>query len=535
MDFELISVAFDDFAWISIAFFLGFLSTGLNLPPLVGFLTAGFVLNYLGFSSGDVLHKVSDLGVTLLLFTVGLKLKTNVLIRPQVWLTASLHMIAVCVIFSAAIYGLTLLKLPLFDGLNLKYSMMIAFALSFSSTVFVVKSLEEKGQMKSLHGQIAIGILVMQDLAAVVFLSASIGKLPSPWAVLLFLLFPLRPFLYYFLKKVGHGELMILYGLVLALGGAELFELAGVKDDLGALFMGVLISSYPQSNEMAKSMLAFKDLFLVGFFLTIGMSGQISIEVLLIALLLVPFIFAKSTLLFTLLTKFKLRSRTSLLATLNLSNYSEFGLIVTSVCVAKGWIVGEWLIIVALALSASFVISAILTNNEDKIYEKFRAFWLTFQKNERLPDDRVLEMFGTTIAIFGMGRVGTGAYDKIREHHGEAVVGIDFDSEKIKLHQSLGRIVLHGDTSDSDFWEKVEERHSVELVMLALPNLEASLHALEQLRRISYQGRIVATARYPDEDERLYEAGVNAVFNIYAEAGTGFADHVMANDCVGKK
>ena len=528
MDFEWIAIALDDFAWISLAFFLGFLASQINLPPLVGFLATGFILNYYGFSSGEMLQKLADLGITLLLFTVGLKLKLKMLIRPQVWLTTALHIIAIIVLFGTAIFGLALMKVPLFSALDFKLSMMLAFALSFSSTVFVVKSLEEKGQMKSLHGRIAIGILVMQDLAAVAFLAASMGKLPSPWSLLLFALFPLRPIFHYFLKKAGHGELMILYGLVLALGGAELFELAGVKDDLGALFMGLLISSYPESNEMAKSMLGFKDLFLVGFFLSIGMSGQLSHEVLLIALLLVPLVFIKSALYFALMTRFKLRSRTSLLASLNLTNYSEFGLIVAAIGVAQGWIMGEWLIVIAIALASTFVIAAWLTVNEDKIYKRYRSFWMRFQSEERLQDDRLLDTFGATIAVFGMGRVGTGAYDKMRELYGETVVGIDFDSEKVKLHQSLGRKVLHGDTSDADFWEKVEAGHSIELVMIALPNLEASLHALKQLKEISFQGSIAATARYPDEDERLHGAGVNAVFNIYTEAGTGFADHVMA-------
>lgn len=535
MDFQWVAIALGDVAWISLAFFLGFLARLINLPPLVGFLATGFVLNYFGFASGEMLQKLADLGITLLLFAVGLKLKLKVLIRPQVWLTTALHITAVIVVFGASIFGLALMKVPLFSGLDFKLSMMLAFALSFSSTVFVVKSLEEKGQMKSLHGRIAIGILVMQDLAAVIFLAASLGTLPSPWAFLLFVLFPLRPVFHYFLKKAGHGELMVLYGLVLALGGAELFELAGVKDDLGALFMGLLISSYPQSNEMAKSMLGFKDLFLVGFFLSIGMSGQLSLEVLLIGLLLVPLIFIKSAFFIILMTRFKLRSRTSLLATLNLTNYSEFGLIVVAIGVAHGWIMGEWLIVIAIALAVSFVVAASLTANEDRIYKKFRSFWMWFQSKDRLPDDRLLETFGATIAVFGMGRVGTGAYDKMRELHGETVVGIDFDSEKVKLHESLERKVIHGDPSDADFWEKIEASHSIELVMLALPNLDASLHALRQLMEISFQGRIAATARYPDEVEMLHDAGATAVFNIYTEAGTGFADHVMANDSVGNK
>ena len=110
---------------------------------------------------------------------------------------------------------------------------------------------------------------------------------------------------------------------MLALGGAELFELGGVKDDLGALIMGVLISTHVKSSEMAKSMLGFKDLFLVGFFLSIGMAGQLSLEALVIGLLLVPFVFIKSALFYLLMTGFKLRARTSLLTTLNLTNYKR--------------------------------------------------------------------------------------------------------------------------------------------------------------------------------------------------------------------
>lgn len=526
MDFEWVAIALGDVSWISLAFALGFLVKLIKLPPLVGFLATGFLLNYLGFTSGETLQKLADLGITLLLFTVGLKLKLKVLIRPQVWSVTVLHISLTIITFGAIIYALALMNLPLFSGLDFKLSLMVAFALSFSSTVFVVKHLEEAGEMKSLHGRIAIGILVMQDLAAVIFLAASIGKLPSYWALLLFLLIPMRPLFHYFLQKTGHGELLILYGLVLALGGAEIFELGGVKDDLGALIMGILISTHPKSNEMAKTMLGFKDLFLVGFFLSIGMAGQLSLEALIIGILLVPFIFVKSAIFFTLMTRFKLRARTSLLATLNLTNYSEFGLIVAAIGVSNGWLDAEWLVVIAIALSLSFVIAAPLNDIDDKIYSKKRKFWKKFEGKERLTDDSVLDTLGATIAIFGMGRVGRGAYDKMHQFHGDTVVGIDFDEEKIKSHQQAKRNALHGDPSDADFWDKLDRNHCIELVMLALPNLQANLDALQQLKQISFSGRIAAIARFPDEPELLRKAGATAVFNIYTEAGAGFADHV---------
>ena len=528
MDFEWVAIALGDVAWISLAFFLGFLAQQIRLPPLVGFLATGFLLNYLGITSGEMLQKLADLGITLLLFTVGLKLNLKMLFRPQVWGVTTLHISIVVLLFGMLIFALAMLQLPLFAELDFKLALLLAFALSFSSTVFVVKVLEEKGEMNSQHGRLSIGILIMQDLAAVIFLAASLGKLPSPWALLLLLIIPLRPLLFHFLKMSGHGELLILFGLVLALGGAELFELGGIKDDLGALIMGVLISSHPKSVELFKSMLGFKDLFLVGFFLSIGLSGQLSMEALLIGLLLIPFVFIKSALFFGLMTRFKLRARTSLLSSLNLTNYSEFGLIVAAIGVANGWLDAEWLVVIAIALSFSFVVAAPLNSQDDHIYRTHRAFWRKFQCRERLPEDRALDTQGATIAIFGMGRVGSGAYDKMHELHGETVIGIDYDMDRVEDQTALGRRVLHGDPSDADFWDKIGRNHNFEQIMLTLPNLEANLGVLEQLQAIAFPGYIAATAVYPDEVEQLRQAGATAVFNIYTEAGSGFAEHVEA-------
>ena len=526
MDFEWVAIALGDVAWITLAFALGFGSRQIGLPPLVGFLATGFILNYLGIASGEVLQKLADLGITLLLFTVGLKLDLKTLLRPQVWAVTSLHIGLVIAIFGLGIFVLALMGAPLFTSLEFKEALLLAFAFSFSSTVFVVKSLEEKAAMKSLHGRIAIGILVIQDITAVAFLAASTGNLPSPWAALLFLLIPMRPLFHQLLQRAGHGELLILYGLVLALGGAELFELGGVKDDLGALVMGVLISAHPKAAEMSKSMLGFKDLFLVGFFLSIGMTGQLSPEALMIGVLLAPLVFVKSVLFYGLMTYFKLRARTSLLATLNLSNYSEFGLIVVAIGVANTWIEPDWLVVISIALSLSFVVAAPLTNRDDKIYSDYRSFWQKYQREDRLPDDQLMDTGNATIAIFGMGRVGTGAYDKMRELRGNTVVGVDFNAERVRHLQQEGRNVMRGDPSDADFWELVERVPSIHLVMLALPTLTANLDALEQLREIGFKGDIAATAQYPDEEAQLRDAGATAVFNIYAEAGTGFAGHV---------
>ena len=127
-----------------------------------------------------------------------------------------------------------------------------------------------------------------------------------------------------------------------------------------------------------------------------------------------------------------------------------------------------------------------------------------------------------------MGRVGSGAYDAMRTAFGDTVIGVDFNHESVEAHRKSGRNVLHGDPSDADFWEKVDTDHQIALVMLALPNLVANLDALDQLKRVAFTGRVTATARHPGEEAQLLEHGATAVFNIYREAGAGFAEHTMA-------
>ena len=153
--------------YILIAFVLGFAVKQIGLPPLIGFLAAGFVLNAMGVENSEVLQTIADYGVLLLLFSIGLKLKFKSLFKPEIWATASIHMAVIIFAFSIGIYLLSLISFSLFTDLDYITSLLIAFALSFSSTVFAVKILEEKGESASPYGRIAIGILVIQDIFAV--------------------------------------------------------------------------------------------------------------------------------------------------------------------------------------------------------------------------------------------------------------------------------------------------------------------------------------------------------------------------------
>lgn len=514
-----------DFVSISAAFALGFIARRIGLPPLVGFLAAGFVLRAGGATGGPALWQIAEFGVLLLLFTIGLKLRIGSLLKPKVWAGASIHMLITVGVVGPVIFGVGLLGLTFFDALNFRLALLIAFALSFSSTVFAVKVLEEKSEMASLHGRVAIGILIIQDVIAVLFLTISKGELPSIWAFALLALFPLRPLIGAVMQRCGHGELLILFGLFVALAGAESFELVGLKPDLGALVLGMLLAPHAKAEELSRSLMGFKDLFLVGFFLTIGLQGSPSFAALGIALLLVVLMPFKFALLFILLTRFRLRARTGLLASLSLANYSEFGLIVAYVGVGKGWIDSDWLVILAIALSITFVAAAPLNTAAHAIYARFDAFLKAFEARGRHPDDEPIDPGEAEIFVFGMGRIGTGAYDAMRTRYGENVLGLDHDEGTVRKHLQAGRNVIRDDATDPDFWQRIRPDR-IRLVMLAMPNQTQNIYIAQQLGASSFSGRLAATVSFADDKRALQEAGVDTVFNFYDEAGANFAEHV---------
>lgn len=515
-----------DIIAIGMAFLLGLGARLIGLPPLVGYLIAGFVLYGAGMEASATLRGFSDIGITLLLFSIGLKLRVGNLLMPQVWAVASLHMLAAVVLLTAGILGLGWIGTPVLAGLDARQVVLIAFVLSFSSTVFAVKVLEEKGEIDAMYGRIAIGILIIQDIAAVIFLAVSSGKLPTLWALLLLLLIPLRPLLLKTLDRSGHGELMILFGLSLALGGASMFELVGIKGDLGALLLGILLANSRRSSELARHLLGFKDLFLVGFFLVIGMSGPLSLQAMGIAVLLVLMVPLKAALFFWLLAQFQLRARTSMLTSFSLANYSEFGLIVAALAQANGWMSSDWLIIIAVALSLSFIVAAPVNTAAHQLYRKSRKVLQRFERANLLPSEQLINPGNVSVIIFGMGRVGSGAYDALHLRVSDGLLGVDFDRYTVEQHRNAGRHVVRGSVTDPDFWERFQIDHrAVSLVMLAMPNQQENLYAVNQLRRSGYTGKLAAIAKYPDDLEALRQAGADSVFNLYAEAGTGFANH----------
>ena len=515
--------------WIAFALALGMLAKYLRVPALVGFLAAGFLLNALGAQAGAFIAEVADLGITLLLFTIGLHLSVRMFARPEVWAVGLVHMAATTASLTAVVLGLAALGVPSLSSVGLPGAAVLGLALAFSSTVFTVKALEDRGAQRTRHGRIAMGVLIIQDLVAVGFL-ATVGELgPTPWALLLLGLPLLRRPLQALMDHCGHGELLLLYGFVMAMGGAALFELAGLKADLGALALGLVLAGGPKSTELSHAMDGFKDVFLVGFFVSVGLTVPTDMAALALglgALVIVPL---KAGGFLVLFSAARLRARTAWQASLDLATFSEFGLIVVAAAVEADLLPSSLLAAVAVAVGASLAVAAPVAMNGDALYARWRGSLHRLQREHRLPGDEDLHLHPVDVVVFGLGRLGAAALQAVEEAFPGRVLGVDVSPRVVAARTAKGHYAVVGDATDPEFWSRTEDLLGrLRWVLLAMHSHEANLAAVERLQARGFTGGIVATSRYPDQARDLAAMGVDVVFDVFAEAGAGFAADLHA-------
>ena len=233
----------------------------------------------------------------------------------------------------------------------------------------------------------------------------------------------------------------------------------------------------------------------------------------------------KVFLFYLLFSIFGLRARTSFLTSLGLANYSEFGLIVSAVGYSNGWLSSEWLGVMAVALALTFIIASPLNVSSHQLYARIDKFLTRFQRKSRLSGERIISTGDAEILVFGMGRVGTAAYETMRQKYGEIVLGIDNDSIVLQKHKEEGRKVIQGDATDAEFWEQLDT-DKIRVVLLDMPKPEENLFAFKQLEENGFKGKVAGTVKYDDQVEMLKAEGFDAAYNIYGEAGSGFANHV---------
>lgn len=502
---------------LAFAFFLGLGLQQLRLPPLVGYLLAGFALQFLGIESGEWLETLAHFGVLLLLFTVGLKLRLKSLLMPAAWGGGLLHLAITALLLGGVLHVLA--------GLAWPSALLLAAVLGISSTVLAAKILEEKRETRAFHGRITIGILIVQDLVAIGLIGFAEARAPSPWLLGLLALPLARPLLHRAMDFIGHDELFVVYGLLLALGVGGLgFEWLGLSGELGALVVGMLLAGHARAVELSNALWSLKEVLLIGFFLQIGLSGDVTVETLVDALWLMLALPLQALLFFFLLILFRLRARSAFLAALALATYSEFGLIVADIGVRNGWLGEQWLVTLALALALSFALAAPVNRASHRLYLRLEPWLRRFELEQRHPDEQPISLGRAQVLIMGMGRVGSGAYDYFTEH-GLRVVALDSDPAKVEANRQRNRRVLYADAEDPSLWQQLDI-DGIRAVVLAMPDFEAKRIATQQLRKRGYRGLIAATSNFPEEAQALVEAGANHTANSFYEVGAGLAGHI---------
>lgn len=212
---------------------------------------------------------LAELGVTVLLFTIGLKLNPQDMVQPRVVGTAVGHAVTNTVAFTV----LGLLPVASLAGLDITALVYVGIAASFSSTVFVMSQLDDANRGQSTIGRIALGVLVLQDIIAVGVLVFSTGSAPAPWALALPLLLLLRPLVTRMPDRMFRMELLVLTGVGIAVAAYSLFELANVSGSLGSLVAGIMLSGHPVADRLSEALISVRELLLVAFFVEIGLGG----------------------------------------------------------------------------------------------------------------------------------------------------------------------------------------------------------------------------------------------------------------------
>ncbi len=509
----------NELLWLSLAFVFGLVANRLKIPIFVGYLVAGFLVASLGQNVTPMVDKLGHLGVILLLFTVGLHLRLRSVFSAPVLVGGSVHLL-----FSALLF---LVTMPLL-GWSMTQSAFLGLVLAFSSTVLAAKDLEVRNEMGAYHGRVAIGILLLQDIAAIgvlIYLDQN-HAFGSSWlliAAAIPVALLIRPLLVRLVASVHDNDLMLVMSILLALGSAALTEWAHLGGEVGALFGGALLADHPRAHEMRRRLWDLKEFFLVAFFFMVGVRSfppegtwTTVLAISGMVLLVLPL---KAGMFFALLTMLGLRARTAFLTGAALTSYSEFTLLAGMMALNAGLITAIQFSVLTVVTAISFAINLPLNDLVNRIYYRYESSLMRLQrKTPHHPDQQTTHFGRATHLIFGMGRTGRAAYDYLVEN-GYRPLGLDVDPVKIQRNLESKRRVVYGDVQDPSFWE-TSELSGLKGIVVAVPSFDARLEAV---KRISGQTELSTFALNDEEMIILKEAGPVNVSHILTDAGIRIA------------
>jgi len=537
-------------ALLVLAAVVGFLGIILRQPLIVSFIAVGLIAGPSALDlvrSDEQISLLSELGIAVLLFLVGIKLDVK-LIRSlgAVSLLTGLGQVAFTSIFGYLI-GLAL-------GLGHITSLYVAVALTFSSTIIIVKLLSDKREIDSLHGQIALGFLIVQDLVvvlAMIVLSAiGIGAggdgghgggsvslvLVSGVAMVALVVLFVRHVANPLTERLAHApELLVIFAIAMAAMFAAAGDIVGLGKEVGGLLAGVALASTPYRETIAARLAPLRDFLLLFFFIALGSALDLSLLGAHVtgAIIFSLFVLIGNPLIvLAIMGAMGYRKRTGFLAGLTVAQISEFSLIFVAMGVSLGHVQEDALGLVTMVGLVTIAASTYMITYSHQLYAVFERFLGVFERKgtPREPSEAGAHRNdGHKVIIFGLGRFGTAIGLRLQKR-GIKVLGVDFNPLAIRRWRELGLETEFGDATDPEFVAELPLARA-EWIVSTVPlhptglSHEDTRTTLIQLTRTSgFRGRVAVASHHPKDTEELFASGADMVLEPFQDAADRAVD-----------
>ncbi len=529
-------------ALLGLAAAIGLIGHFLRQPLVVSYLVVGVLAGPAGIGlvrAADEVELLAELGIAVLLFLVGLKLDLG-LVRSlgAAALTTGLGQVVFTAFFGFLI-GLGFAMAPI-------EAFYVAVALTFSSTIIIVKLLSDKREIDSLHGRVALGFLIVQDVVVVLAMIAlsAIGvgaAVEDPTRAILLvvgagvvLLAVVLLFVRYLADPLSDRlartpELLLLFAVALAAGGAAVADAVGLGKELGGLLAGVALASTPYRDALAARLAPLRDFLLLFFFVALGSRldlGQIRADLAPAIVFSLFVLIGNPLIVLAIMGVMGFRKRTGFLAGLTVAQISEFSLVFIAMGVSLGHVGEGALGLVTLVGIVTIAASTYMILYSHELYAWLEPLLRPFERRvtAREPSPEEVRFEGLPeVVIVGLGRLGTALATRLAAR-GLRILAIDFDPTVVRRAAQLGLDVVYGDASDPEFLVHLPFR-AARWVVLTVPGIERGLThddprraTLQALRTAGFAGQIAVTARSEEEVAELRRLGAELVLSPFDDA-----------------
>lgn len=532
-------------AILALAATAGAIAVWLKQPLIIAFITVGILVGPSGLdwvTSSDPLELFAKLGITSLLFVVGLKLDPAEI--KAVGPIALIIGMGKTMLMAAL--GFLLVRLLGLENFAAFYTVI---ALTFSSTILIIKLLSDKREIDSLHGRIALGVLIVEDINIVllmIVLSAwtGDGSTAHLGSVLLDIFLKGLGFLCIIalisktiLPKLLHSlarspELLVLFAIAWATALAAIADSLGFSKEVGAFLAGVAIASTAYRVPIAARLVSLRDFLLLFFFIDLGVHIDLELlrQQLFPALICSSFVLVgKPIMVVGLMGRMGYRKYTRILTGLSLSQISEFSFILAALGVSLGHIDESTLGLITLIGLITMGISSYMIIYSHRLYPHFSQL---LAKVERKPSTQaspeiVEEWSPIDFIVFGLGRYG-GTVVRELSQAGQIILGVDFDPEIVRYWNQEGLKTFYGDADDPELAAQLPLQQT-RWIISTVPKIDVGLALLHTLAQNQYQGKVALTSHHQREVQILLNAGADKVFLPFRDAAREAAGELVAD------